>query len=335
MNKTHRQVPVVESSQVAEARRAAIECATEIGLGETATAKAALVTTELATNLVKHGDGGAMLFGQSNDAEAITIIAFDKGRGIANVPAALRDGYSTAGSAGTGLGAISRASTSFDVYAVEDGGTAVLCRLADDVRPSLTPSPLQRMNVGGICVPKPTEEQSGDSWMSVVTRDTVTIAIIDGLGHGPLAAEASTAAVRVFREHVDESLDQMLQEAHGVLRPTRGAAVGIARIHMGQNRLDFAGVGNIAGTIATDDAMRRVVSLNGIVGHEMRKVQIFSYPWSASSILILQSDGISANWNAATYPGLLRRDPTLIAAVLYRDHCRGTDDATVVVAKAS
>ena len=73
----------------------------------------------------------------------------------------------------------------------------------------------------------------------------------------------------------------------------------------------------------------------GIVGHEMRKVQSFSYPWLASSVLILQSDGVSANWNAANYPGLMQHEPALIAAVLYRDLCRGTDDATVVVAKAS
>jgi len=167
-------------------------------------------------------------------------------------------------------------------------------------------------------------------------RDTVTIGIADGLGHGPVAATASTAAVRVFAEQTERTLDRILEDAHGVLRPTRGAAVGLARIYLGQGRLEFSGVGNIAGTIVGEDGpMRRVVSLNGIVGHEMRKVQTFSYPWTASSVLIMQSDGVSANWNAATYPGLLQHEPALIAAVLYRDHCRGTDDATVVVAKAS
>ena len=127
----------------------------------------------------------------------------------------------------------------------------------------------------------------------------------------------------------------MLQDAHGALRPTRGAAVAITRLHLTVGRADFIGVGNIAGTIVTDDAMRKTVSLPGIVGHEMRKVQSFSYPWLASSVLILQSDGVSANWNAANYPGLMQHEPALIAAVLYRDLCRGTDDATVVVAKAS
>jgi serine/threonine protein phosphatase PrpC len=167
-------------------------------------------------------------------------------------------------------------------------------------------------------------------------RETVTIGVADGLGHGPAAATASAAAVRVFAEQTERTLDRILEDAHGVLRPTRGAAVGLARIYLAQGRLEFSGVGNIAGTIVGEDgATRRVVSLNGIVGHEMRKVQTFSYPWTASSVLILQSDGVSASWNPATYPGLLQHEPALIAAVLYRDHCRGTDDATVVVAKAS
>jgi len=127
----------------------------------------------------------------------------------------------------------------------------------------------------------------------------------------------------------------LFAEMHGVMRPTRGAAVGIARIEAASGRLDFCGVGNIAGTIASDDAVRRVVSLGGIVGHEMRKVQTFAYPWTASSVLVMQSDGVSASWNASAYPGLLQRDPAVIAAVLFRDHCRGNDDATVVVARAS
>jgi hypothetical protein len=99
--------------------------------------------------------------------------------------------------------------------------------------------------------------------------------------------------------------------------------------------VEFGGVGNIAGIIIADEGVRRVVSQNGIVGHEMRKVLTFSYPWTESSVLILQSDGISTSWNPAHYPGLMQHDPALIAAVLYRDHARGTDDATVVVAKAT
>lgn len=337
MMRLSRAVPVLDSSEVASARRIALQCAHELRLSETTGARGALAATELATNLIKHGGGGRIVFGSDGDDghRALILIAIDKGRGISSVAAAMHDGYSTAGSPGTGLGAISRAASSIDVYSLPDRGTAILCRIEDEVtpRPSITAPP--RIRVGGVCIAKTGEDVPGDAWTASLTRDTATVAVVDGLGHGPIAATAAGAAVRVFAAHPQEELPRLMEDAHGALRPTRGAAVGIARIHAAQSRVDFAGVGNIAGTIAADESVRRVVSLNGIVGHEMRKVQTFSYPWTASSVLLLQSDGISTSWNAASYPGLMQHDPGLIAAVIYRDHCRGTDDATVVVARAS
>jgi len=335
MTRSSTVVRVADSSEVSSARRMAMQCASELRLDETAAAKAALVATELATNLLKHAQGGAILFGSEDHAPGtLTITSIDKGKGIPNMVAAMRDGHSTAGSHGQGLGAIWRAASFFDVYTLPDRGTAILCRIGDEAKPSPFVAP-NRIRFGGVCVAKPPETQSGDAWATTVTRDVVTISVIDGLGHGPAAALAACAAARVFREQEGHPLERMLQDAHAALRPTRGAAVGIARIHAAQGRLEFGGVGNIAGIIVADEGARRVVSTNGIVGHEMRKVLTFSYPWTESSVLIVQSDGVSASWNPARYPGLMQHDPALIAAVLYRDHGRGTDDATVVVAKAS
>lgn len=320
-------VHVSDGSQVAQARRMATQLAHSMHFGETAAGKAALVATELATNLLKHGGGGSILFAKD---EVLTLVAIDKGRGIANVDAALRDGFSTAGSPGTGLGAISRAADSFDVYSLPGQGTAVLCKV---IEKSIGETPIR---VGGVCIPKPGEEVSGDAWTAVTSsEDFVTIAVVDGLGHGPFAATASTSATRMIADRGEATLENVLADTHAALRPTRGAAVGIARIHSALKRIDFAGVGNIAGGVVSDDVTRRVVSLPGIVGHEMRKMQTFSYPWTPSSVLILHSDGISGSWNLANYPGLTQHDPALIAAVLYRDFCRGSDDATVVVAKGA
>lgn len=332
-----RSARVGDSSEVAGARRIATHCSEELRFSETVTGKIALVATELATNLVKHGGGGVLLFGSEEEAprRAMVLIALDKGRGIANVPMALHDGYSTAGSAGQGLGAVTRAATGVDIYSQPDRGTAVLVRIEGDEPEKTQIEAPPRIVVGGICMPKIGEDVPGDGWTASLKRDVVTIVVADGLGHGFAAATASGAMVRVFGENPDKDLARMFEDAHGALRPTRGAAVGVARIFPAQARVEFAGVGNIAGTIASDEAVRRVVSLNGIVGHEMRKVQTFSYPWSASSALVLASDGISTSWNAASYPGLMQREPALIGAVIYRDHCRGTDDATVVVARAS
>lgn len=329
-------VRVSEASEVAAARRAAAQCAEEANLSEVAAGRAALVTTELATNLVKHGGGGSILFGSDGSRpRALSITAIDKGCGIPNVQVAVRDGYSTAGSPGTGLGAVYRLADSVDLYTLANKGTVVHCVVGDATPPPSPFVPRPRFVIAGIALPKTGESANGDAWIAAVAGDTATIGLADGLGHGPLAATASAAAARVFAAGGEMPLDRLMEDAHGALRPTRGAAVGIARIHAALARLDFIGVGNIAGTIVRDDGARKVVSLPGIVGHEMRKLQIFSYPWDAASVLVLHSDGVSANWSAAAYPGLMQHEPAVIAAVLYRDHCRGTDDTTVVVAKAS
>ena len=326
-------VRVHDGSEVAMARRAAAACAASLRLSETATARAALIATELATNLIKHADGGTLLFGTNGNM--VAIASLDKGPGLTALAAAMSDGYSTSGSSGTGLGAVHRAAASFDVYALPERGTAILATVEDPPsRAPLLQAP-SRVVIGGVCIPKSGENANGDAWVAQASRDQATLAVADGLGHGPVAATASSAAIRSVAERFEQPLEHILQDAHGALRPTRGAAVGVTRLYLSSGRADFIGVGNIAGTIVSDESTRKMVSLSGIVGHEMRKVQSFSYPWLASSVLILQSDGVSANWNAANYPGLMQHQPALIAAVLYRDFCRGTDDATVVVAKAS
>lgn len=327
---------VSDASEVATARRAALQHAQAMGMGENAAGRVGLVATELATNLIKHAGGGTIVFARDIvRTRSLTLISLDRGRGIPNLSAAKRDGFSTAGSPGTGMGAIERASTSLEIFSVPERGTAVVCTIDDDARDAPVLQAPSRIRIGGISVPLRGEDANGDDWCAVANRDIATIAVIDGLGHGTLAADAAAQANRVLRERAEESLDALFQDLHAALRATRGAAISIARIHAGVNRVDFMGVGNVAGTIVSDDAVRKTVSLPGIVGHEMRKLQTFSYPWSASSVLVMQSDGVSANWNPASWPGLMQYSPELIAAVLYRDHARHSDDATVVVAKAS
>jgi hypothetical protein len=94
-------------------------------------------------------------------------------------------------------------------------------------------------------------------------------------------------------------------------------------------------VGNIAARIYDGSLSRHnLVSLNGTAGHQCERIQEFNYPWPEDGLLILHSDGLSTSTGLETYPGLAARDPALIAGVLYRDFCRGRDDATVVVVKA-
>jgi hypothetical protein len=76
-----------------------------------------------------------------------------------------------------------------------------------------------------------------------------------------------------------------------------------------------------------------MVSVNGTLGHQMTRARQYEYPFEADSLLILHSDGLSANWSPDKYPGLFQRHPGVIAGVLFRDFRRIRDDATVAVAR--
>jgi anti-sigma regulatory factor (Ser/Thr protein kinase) len=327
-------LPISDSSQVPGARRAATDLSRRAGFPDTQTDKAGLIATELGSNLVKHGGGGEMYLQTIRGAirpDVLEIMTLDKGRGIANIVQSLSDGYSTAGSAGTGLGAIRRLSDAFDLYSQPDRGTVVLSRLFS--APSPSAFRLKTMAIGAVSRPKKGEEVCGDHWSVTTQRGQWQILVADGLGHGPLASEAAVQAARLFRTTRSRTLPDLLEAIHHALRSTRGAAVAIASIDLGQQAVRFVGVGNIAGAVVSSGGTRNMVSLNGTAGVEMRKITEFSYPWADDALLIMHSDGLVSHWNMDRYPGLHLRHPTVIAAVLCRDYDRGRDDVTVVVAK--
>ncbi len=332
---THIAIPVQDNADVGAARRAAASLSFAVPLDPTVAGKFAIVVTEAATNLVKHGHGGSILLTQRDTAiPAVEMLAIDKGPGMDNVGRHLVDGYSTAGSLGHGLGAIARQSTTHEIYSAPGLGTVVFAQLSNPIPRPHMPSPPSNFEIGAINVPIAGETVCGDAWVAHPTCSGIRVLLADGLGHGEGAAEASNAAIQIASNYVADSPTQLLERIHAGLRPTRGAAVSVARIDFHRETVCFAGLGNVAGVlIVPGDPRRQMVSYNGTAGHQARKIREFTYPWTAASILILHSDGLTSHWSLDKYPGLYRCHPSIIAAVLFRDFQRGKDDATVVVVR--
>lgn len=325
-------VHVSDSSYVAAARREVEARARIIGLGEEDRGRAGLVATELATNLARHGKGGDVLVQPITTETAIglELIAIDRGPGMANVNESLRDGCSTYGSAGTGLGAIRRQSDEFDIHSLPGQGTVVLARLWPNRRPIVE----RVAQVGSVSVPKLEEQVCGDSLGVLRNGNTVSAMVVDGLGHGVLANTAAEEARRLFCGAFQPSPAEAVRKIHAGLRGTRGAAVGVVTVDLAASRATFCGIGNIAGLAAAGGNVRRFVSMNGIAGHTAGQVREFVYPCDGTGlVIVLHSDGVSANFSLDRYPGLGTHHPSLIAAVLLRDCGRSRDDATVLVIK--
>jgi anti-sigma regulatory factor (Ser/Thr protein kinase) len=288
----------------------------------------AIAVTEAASNLVKHAGTGEILLRQFD--AGIEMLAIDKGPGIENLNDALKDGRSTAGTNGIGLGAISRMATLFEIYTGLGLGTVILARFQrTDRRHRAGENRAPELEIGAVQGPYPGEFVSGDAWSSEGT----TFFVVDGLGHGIHAAEAADAAVQSFRENSARPVRDIVEAAHLALQPTRGAAVAAASIDLDAGVVRFCGIGNISGMIVDCGTTRGLMSHNGIAGHEVHRIAELEYPWPQGGTLVLHSDGLSAKWNLEAYPGLATRHPSLIAGVLYRDFRRQRDDATVVVAR--
>jgi anti-sigma regulatory factor (Ser/Thr protein kinase) len=319
-------VPVTEASQVGEARRLAARLAKAAGFGETEIGRITLLATELGNNLARYAKGGRMLVQTIATASgtAAEIMAIDSGPGMADVNRCLQDGYSTGGTPGTGLGAVRRQASVFDVHSTPGLGTVVMARVNLE-----RATRAGAFTWGSVSIAKPPELVCGDTWRVIARGSELAVLVADGLGHGPLAATAARKAADVFEEHAFAEPRVVIERAHAAMPGTRGAAVAIARLD--GLRLDYAGVGNIAGTVAAPERSAGLVSQNGTVGVQVRKVQQMEYSLPQRGVLIMHSDGLSQRWSLDAYPGLLTRHPAVIAGVLSRDFSRGHDDATVVV----
>ena len=326
-------IPVTESSQVGEARRAASRVARALDLGETKAGEVAIVASELATNLARYTQGGKLLVQPLSIAgrSCVELLAIDSGPGIADISRCLRDGFSSGGTPGTGLGAVRRLSDVFDIYSAPGSGTVILSRLYA-TGPKGMPAD-DGVQWGACSVPAPNEEVCGDAWSIVEADRQFAVIVADGLGHGPLAAEPAEAAARVFRTNPFVRPAATIEAAHRSLSGSRGAAVAVTHVSLNAKSLDYAGIGNIAGAILGAGTSQGLISHNGTVGLQFRKAHQVSYSWSAGALLVMHSDGLQSRWSLDAYPGLFARHPAVAAAVLYRDFVRGRDDATVVVAR--
>jgi anti-sigma regulatory factor (Ser/Thr protein kinase) len=322
---------VTDLSHVGEARRRANALGVVASLTETELGTLAVIVTEAATNLARHASEGMMLLRAIDAPAGVEILALDKGPGIRDLARAMSDGYSTAGSAGHGLGAIRRMAREFDVFSTPETGTALLARVHASERVPRDDADPGRSGV--VCIPLGTERACGDAWLIERTPGRTLVLLADGLGHGHDAARAADVAVRAAQEHARYSPARIIEAAHAAMRGTRGAAVAVAEILPAEQRLAFAGIGNVSAAIAAQDGTKSLASLNGIVGHEMRTVREFNYPWADRACLIMHSDGIKTRWQLGTYPGLASHHPALVAGTLFRDFTRGRDDATVLAVR--
>lgn len=323
-----RVVAIEEATQVGQARREAVALAGSAGFGEIDGGRVALAATELATNTLKHGGGGFMLLSvvHGRNGLGVELCTIDRGPGF-DLAECLTDGYSTGGTQGLGLAAIRRQASLLEAWS-DDRGSIVVARIYIESAARDIDLPY-----GALRVPMRNEQVCGDAWHIGCDDGCLAVTLIDGLGHGVAAAEAAQAGVAVAAQAGTPPPEDMIARIHAGMSGSRGGAAAVARVELGGLDLQYAGIGNIASSLHDGSSARGLASHPGIVGHQCRRVQTFTASFTPASLLIMHSDGLQSRWNLQGYPGLVRRHPALVAAILQRDFDRGRDDTSVVVVR--
>ena len=341
---------VADDAQVGAARRAVHAFAKRVGFTERELAEIDIVVQEIGTNAARYATGGGRIhFTAPLGAEpGLELLYWDKGPGIRDVERAVRDGVTTGGSLGAGLGAIRRLMHEFDYYSAVAAprprgassplrrtthGTALLCRKWVEAARLEQHHAATARRYGAWSRPRPGEIDNGDAYFVRRRAGQTLLAVVDGLGHGRGAQEAADAAVEVLSAWEGGGLEELFQKTHDRLRSTRGAVMGACVVDTRGGAFYYAGVGNVEVRVFNSPEPIRPISANGTLGARLGRLRVWQFPWAEGATIVLASDGLSASWDVGDYPGLLQKTPQLMAGVLMRDYSRDSDDATVLVAR--
>lgn len=180
------------------------------------------------------------------------------------------------------------------------------------------------------------ETLSGDHYLVRHTANRVLVAAIDGIGHGPEAAEASRVAAAVLESKADQPLVSLFALCHKALRATRGVVMTLAAFDESEDRMTWLGVGNVEGRLLRADETsshpeETLLLRNGVIGHTMPSSLVVSaLPLAKGDVLILATDGIHHEFTSGLHIG---RSAYNIAHDILARHNKGNDDALIFVAK--
>jgi len=298
-----------------------------------------IIVSELTSNLVKHAGSGELLYRIFNHQETestFEILCMDKGPGIADLNRMKKDGNSTTNTLGQGLGAIERLSNYSQVYSMPGWGTILLARITTRKAESIIRKNGREIGISALCVNKPNETVCGDGYRIRKMSTGVQVFFGDGLGHGPQAKEAVDRAGDFFLDCDETEPVAILRKIHETVRRTRGLVATIVTIDNQRNEWTICGVGNIITRMYSGMQYRNYPGYNGTVGLNIpNTMKSTTYPIEARQHLVMCSDGLLTRWDLNRYPSVFKYDNVILAAALYRDYSRRTDDASVLIAKVS
>ncbi len=179
---------------------------------------------------------------------------------------------------------------------------------------------------------------SGDAYLIKEIEDGWLIALVDGLGHGIAAREASLKALSIIDAYVSEygpqvDLRDALRLCHNGLAGTRGAAIGLCHLDLKDCIWSSLIVGNVTLFVFSDERLSPIPAA-GIVGYRVPKiVHVAKWPYYAGDTLVLHSDGVKEDYSMDFPVGDGGVSVRQAAELIGKKYGVKTDDATIIIGR--
>ncbi len=295
-----------------------------------------IILKELFSNVLKHGGGKGRFVvstGEDKGRFVLYLDVIDTGDGFSDFDQATEEGYSTGGSLGGGLPAIMRLSNRLQL--VENSSNGCHIRIVKQIR-SLNPGN-NHWEFVLFSRPHVDEYVNGDQGNVFHYEDSTIAVLVDGLGHGPNAEQASKQAILEIRNHKGMGVEDLIKHTHKNLSKTRGAALSLAKIDHSRGNLEWIGIGNVTGRLfrkLKSGVFRETTfyNNNGTLGVQLRSMMVLNYPVKPSDILILTTDGLKNNW----IPLMMQQndwDLHVLGKTILDFSARERDDASILVGR--
>lgn len=319
------EIRVEADYDIGRARRAVVNFSQELGMSARNLSDIAIIATELATNLVRHANRGGVIHYSGSPDQGLTLETSDDGPGITNVENSMKDGVSSKGSLGGGLGAVQRLADHFSLETGEQGTKIVVGKYLDSQMK-------QSLSVGVYSRPYPGFIRNGDGFFIHQKPTRNVIGLFDGVGHGELAYQAANILLHSLKDHYKLSLEQMVQHSHQRLRGSRGTVLFLAVIT--KSELKYIGIGNIEAFLGMDGVQpKRLMSYRGVLGANFPEMKVMTLPWKPGSWLLTYTDGIVERWKSLEPFFIQGGDPGMVCRQIVQNYGRNNDDASVLIAR--
>jgi serine/threonine protein phosphatase PrpC len=181
----------------------------------------------------------------------------------------------------------------------------------------------------------PGQGESGDHHLVCCNQRGVLIAVIDGIGHGEEAANASKTAGALLKSLADEPIISLVERCHEKLRGTRGIVLSLAFIEPEHGMMTWLGVGNVQGVLMRCNAKRgngkeSLLLRGGVVGSQLPTLQATVLQIERGDTLFFATDGVRNDFSESLSA---KENPQRAADRILEQYRSGNDDALVLITR--